>query len=202
MENLRQATIDTYNKSAKGLAKYFRGIGPRIKYIDIALELAGNPKNARVAEIGCGDGRDAKDIAKKAEFYVGFDISKELIKLAKNHVPGAKFEVADANDFEYPNDLDVVFAFASLLHLNPQEIKNTLEKVSAALRPGGIFYISSKHADEYKEVVKEDEFGTRLFYLYNPEIITELAGAKYIVKKYWYETIGHTKWFEIALQKQ
>jgi hypothetical protein len=37
--------------------------------------------------------------------------------------------------------------------------------------------------------------------LYNPEIISELAGDEFILKKYWYETIGHTKWFEVALQK-
>jgi SAM-dependent methyltransferase len=201
MEKLRQATIDTYNQSAEALAEYFRGIGPRVKYIDFALELAGNPKAARVAEIGCGDGRDAKDIASKVDYYVGFDVSDELIKLAKAHVPEAKFEEADANDFEYPDNLDVVFAFASILHLNPAELKETLEKVANALKPGGVFYISSKHAEQYKEEVKEDKFGTRLFYFYNPDIVADLAGDNYTVPKYWYENIGTTKWFEIALQK-
>jgi SAM-dependent methyltransferase len=202
MVNLRQATIDTYNQSAEALADYFRGKGPRVKYIDIALELAGNPKDAKVVEIGCGDGRDAKYIVSKVKYYVGFDISKELIRLAKEHVPGAKFEVADANNFDYPNNLNVVFAFASILHLDSEELKETLKKVSDALKTGGVFYISSKHAIQYKEQVKEDKFGTRLFYFYNPEIISELAGDKFIVKKYWYETIGHTKWFEVALQKK
>jgi SAM-dependent methyltransferase len=201
MVNLRQETIDTYNRSAEALAGYFRGIGPRVKYIDFALELAGNPKDPRVVEIGCGDGRDAQYIVSKVKYYVGFDISEELIKLAKEYVPGAKFEVADANSFEYPNNLNIVFAFASILHLNPNELKESLKKVSDALKTGGVFYISSKHAEQYKEQVKEDKYGTRLFYLYNPEIISELAGDEFILKKYWYETIGHTKWFEVALQK-
>jgi SAM-dependent methyltransferase len=202
MVNLRQVTIDTYNQSADALAEYFKGIGPRVKYVDIALELAGNPKNPRIVEIGCGDGRDASYITQKAGFYKGFDISEKLINIAKKDLPNTQFEVADAIDFNYPPDLDVVFAFASLLHLNPKEVKDTLSKVSSALKPGGIFYISSKYSDEYKEEVKNDKFGSRLFYFYNAKIITELAGDDFEAVKQWQEVIGKTDWFEIALQKR
>lgn len=201
MADLRQETIDTYNKSAKELAEYFRGIGPRVKYIDFAFELAGNPDNANVIEIGCGDGRDAKEIIKKTHSYIGFDISEELIKLAKKHVPTAEFVVADAVTFEYPEDLDIVFTFASLLHLNKEEVKMVFTKVNKALKPGGIFYISLKWSPRYRKTVKEDEHGKRLFYLYNAKIIKSLAGAGYKLEDTWREVRGHTDWFEIALRK-
>lgn len=136
-KNPRQETIDTYNRSAKELSKYFNGIGSRIKDIKLAFGLAGNPKNARVVEIGCGDGRDAKEIVKRAEWYEGFDISEELIKIARQAVPQAHFKVADAANYTFPAYLDVVFAFASLLHLNKTEVRAILDRVHKALNPGG-----------------------------------------------------------------
>jgi SAM-dependent methyltransferase len=201
MENLRQATIDTYDLSADALAEYFRGIGPRVKDIDLAFELAGNPKEARDLEIGCGDGRDAKDIINKASWYRGFDISSALINLAKTHVPNGNFEIADAAMYEYPENLDIVFAFASLLHLDKDEVQKVLNSVHTALNPGGIFYISLKERPEYAEEIKEDKFGKRLFYFYNPDIISALAGDGYEVVSTTHQQLSNTKWFEIALQK-
>jgi len=204
MIDWRQVTIDTYNQSAKELADYFRGIGARTKDIKLAIELAGNLENPKILEIGCGDGRDAKEIIEFTPNYTGIDISKELIKLARQHVPNGNFEVADAVSYQYPtNSLDVVFAFASLLHLNKEEVSQVLEKVHVALRPGGIFFISLKFAHEYKEEIKEDVYGKRMFYFYNPEIIIALAGSDYDVVSQGegFVTVGNTQWFEVALRK-
>ncbi len=201
MTDLRQETVDTYNKSAKELAEYFRGIGSRTDDIERGLKLAGNPKIPNILEIGCGDGRDAKEIVKLTSNYKGFDISEGLIKIARKHVPSADFEVADAISYKYPKNLDVVFAFASLLHLDKAEVRLVLDKVHGALKSNGIFYISLKYAAKYREETKEDQFGRRMFYFYKPEIIEGLAGNNYKTLKTWRETHGHTEWFEIALQK-
>lgn len=201
VENLRQMTIDTYNNSAAELAEYFRGIGPREKYIDIAFALADDPESPKVLEIGCGDGRDAKAIVSRTSNYTGVDISEELIKIARTHVPEGRFEVADAASYEFPEKLDIVFAFASLLHLNKSELRTVFTGLSKAVRPGGIVYISSKYHPEYTEEVKEDQYGKRLFYFYNPELMHELAGPSFEVAKAWREHHGHTDWFEMALRR-
>lgn len=200
-EQLRQRTIDTYNESAAELAEYFKGIGPRVKDIDRAFELAGNPEDARVVEIGCGDGRDAEDIFERAGWYQGFDVSEGMIDIAKKHVPGASFEVADALDYDYPENLDIVFAFASLLHLDRQEVSEVLKKVHNALRPGGIFYVSLKERPEYTEEIKDDQYGSRLFFFYNAALISDLAEGNYEVADTSGKKIGSTQWFEIALRK-
>lgn len=201
MTDLRQQTIDTYNKSAKRLAEYFSGIGARTEDIQRAFELNNNPEHARVLEIGCGDGRDAVEIIKRAGWYEGFDISKELIRIAESRQLDAKFTIADAVDFEYPTNLDVVFAFASLLHLDKAEVSAVLRKVHHVLKPGGIFYISLKYRDEYISEVKKDQYGERLFYFYTPELIQDLAGDAYETVFQDKKTIGRTAWFEIALRK-
>ena len=204
MVDWKQETVNTYNKSAKELAEYFRGIGSRTSDIDLAMKLAGKPKNASVLEIGCGDGRDAKEIVARTPNYTGFDISSALIKLAQAHVPGAHFEVADAITYQYGSEnFDVVFAFASLLHLSKDEVQDVLKKVHAALKPGGTFFISLKLAGTYLEQVKEDRFGTRMFYFYNPDIIEKLAGNRYEVAEQGggFVAAGNTEWFEMALRK-
>lgn len=201
MTDLRKQTIDTYNTSAKELAEYFRGIGPREKYIEKAFQAAGNPLNARVVEIGCGDGRDAKVIAERAGWYEGSDVSSELIKLAKDYVPDASFVVADAVTYVFPEKINVIFAFASILHLDRKELATVLRNAYVALVPGGIFYISSKWAEAYKKDVKRDQYGARLFHFYNADIVEKLAEPSYMMVETWREVHGHTEWFELILQK-
>lgn len=198
----RQQTVDTYNKSAAALAEYFRGIGPRVKYIDLAFRLAGNPDNAKVLEIGCGDGRDAKAIFERTTNYTGFDISERLIALAQSNVPGAHFEVADAATYQMPHKLDVIFAFASLLHLSKEEVADVLMRAHNALRLGGIFYISVKYRATYESEVITDQYGQRLFYFYSPELIAQLAGPGYEVVASSREAHGKTEWVETALRKK
>lgn len=202
MSDLRQETVNTYNRSAESLAEYFRGIGPRTEDIDIAFRLAGNPSRARVLEIGCGDGRDAKAIAARSGWYYGIDIAEAFVDMARQQVPDGTFEVADAVTFEYPAHLNIVFAFASLLHLDKTEVQTVCQKVHTALRPGGIFYISLKERPEYAEEIKQDEYGSRLFYFYNAGIIKELAGEGFQTASLSRKTIGSTDWFEVALQKR
>lgn len=202
LKNYRQITVETYDKSALALAEYFKGIGSRVDDIEKALELAGNPSSPRIVEIGCGDGRDAKEIIKRTSNYVGFDISEGMINIAREYVPNAHFEVSDAVSYNYPDKTNIVYAFASLLHLDKNEISEVLNKVHESLKSNGIFYISSKYMPEYSEKIKSDQYGERLFYFYNPELIKDIAGDGYESVYETRQTLGSTEWFEIALRKK
>lgn len=199
--NWYKQNIATYDKSAKQLAEYFKGIGPRVKDIKYALELAGNPKNARVIEIGCGDGRDAKEIVKLVDWYEGIDPSAGLLEIAKKDLPNANFVAADALTYIYPKDIDVVYAFASLLHVNKEDLLMVFDKVFKSLKKDGIFYISLKEREEYTEEIKKDKFGERMFYFYNADIIKKIALDKFSSIYENSQIHGDTKWFTIALKK-
>lgn len=196
-------TLDTYNSSAPQLAEYFRGIGPRIKYIDRALDLAQkNDGSADILEIGCGDGRDASAIVKKTRSYRGIDYSASMIDIAKHAVPNGEFMVADMSDYQYPEEAyDVVFAFASVLHLDRIALGGLMVSVAKALRPNGIFYISTKYRPTYQGEWKEDEFGRRLFYFYNQEEIRGLSSGLFDVVFEEIEQIKGNPWVETALRK-
>lgn len=205
MTDWRQATIDTYNKSAVEMAEYFAGIGSRTDDIDKAIELAGSPEQPVILEIGCGDGRDAAEIVKRTTNYLGFDIAESFINLARNKVPAGRFELGDAVTFEYArSQWDIVFAFASLLHLNREENRDVFRSVNASLKPGGVFFVSLKYAPEYTEKLKEDKFGTRLFYFYSPQSIMELAGNSFeaVWQSKGFITGKDTEWIEMAFRKK
>ncbi len=201
MEN--NETLNTYNKSAKQLAKYFSGIGSRVKYIDRALELAGKSDgSASVLELGCGDGRDAIDIIKRCGKYTGIDYSVGLIGIAKKVLPAADFRVVDMQNYDYPaHAYDVIFSFASILHLDKESVRQLFVDASRSLKVGGIFYISTKYAEKYKKEWKEDEHGKRLFYFYTPKLLTSLTGDRYEVAESEINVIHNRKWVEMALRR-
>lgn len=200
--NWQHKTIATYDQSAEQLAAYFSGIGSRVNDIERALVLAGNPDQARVIEIGCGDGRDAAEIVKRTQWYEGVDPSEGLLTIARQKVPGASFVKADALSYLYPENIDVVYAFASLLHVNQTDMPTVFQKIHQSLRPGGVAFISLKERPEYVEEVKADEYGERMFYYYNPALLTQLAGTGFVSILEDHQRMGHTDWFTIALQKQ
>ncbi len=201
MEN--NETLKTYNKSAKQLAKYFSGIGSRIKYIEQALELAGKSDgSASVLELGCGDGRDAVDIIKRSGKYTGIDYSSGLIGIAKKVLPATDFRVVDMQNYDYPaHAYDVIFSFASVLHLDKESVAQLFVDASRSLKVGGIFYISTKYAEKYKKEWKEDDHGKRLSYFYTPKLLATLAGSRYEVVESYINTIHNRKWVEIALRR-
>jgi len=185
MNKQRQTTIETYEWAAPELAEYFKNIGPRTEDINLVFDLLGDVKDPQIVEIGCGDGRDAQEIIARTQ-----------------KIPKGRFLVADAVDFEFPPNTDAIFAFASLLHLDKDEVGQVFAHAHSALKSGGLFYVSVKYKPEYTAEVKTDQFGERLFYFYNDELLINLAGEDYSVVKNWHKILSDTEWLELILQKR
>ena len=197
-------TLESYDRSAQQLAEYFSGIGPRVDDINRAIELWGRNDNPNVIELGCGDGRDAEVIATKASGYLGIDYSKELVRLAEDrNIKCARFLVSDLTNFEYTGlqKPDIIFAFASLLHLSLEQNSDLLTKSYSALSDGGVVYISLKYAETYHTHTQIDQYGERLFYYYHPDEITKVAGSCFEEVYRDFQQIGSTKWFTLALRR-
>ncbi len=190
-----------YDNSTEQLSAYYDDIGPREGDIGLAFALAGNPENAVVLEIGCGNGRDAAVIVQRTPYYTGIDTSQNMIAKAQARLPDAHFVHADAVTYDYPATYDIVFAFAPLRHLRLGQVTTVLQKVYDALRPGGILYISSNFGSEYKQVNRSHPHGVKQLYLYNPDIILECAPTGFQMVKELRDSVNGEAWFEIALKK-
>ena len=183
--NAVSETIRVYDEAAPTLARHMSSIGSRIPHIERAFELAGHPEHPNVIEIGCGDGRDARDIVPRSGTYTGFDPSVGLITLARERDLGrAEFYVDSALTFDYAYDVNVIFAFASLLHLDRTELRAVFERVADALTPEGVLYITLKQSAAYERRVYNDDFelpdgthvvGHRVFYYYSADDVLGIA---------------------------
>lgn len=194
-------TIATYDGSAAQYAKKFNGIGSRVEDIERGLLLAGKPIGARVLEIGCGNGRDAQKIIKRAGYYVGIDPSEGLLSFARQNTPDAEFVTSDALSFDYPKQLDVAFAFASLLHVDRHGMRQVFRKLSSSLRDGAIAYISLKEREAYGQEVLHDDTGDRLFFYYDTPTVIETAGSDFKPVYDDHQELNGTSWLTLALRK-
>jgi SAM-dependent methyltransferase len=199
---MRQETQNTYNQSADELSRHYDEIGSRDGDIDLAFTLAGNPNRADVLELGCGNGRDARSILDRTPNYTGVDSSEKMIAIARAKLPQATFKLADVRDYQYGGPYNIVFAFALFRHLDLDEVTKVLKRVADALKPGGIFYISSMYGEAYQSVPRNDTYGTREMYLYNPRIILKHCSPKLKNIEEIYDTIDSREWFELVLRKQ
>jgi SAM-dependent methyltransferase len=199
---LHPETVATYDESAEALAEYFKGIGPRVEHINRALELVEmTDGTARVVEVGCGDGRDAVEIVTRVASYIGFDPSKGMLRLARNRLPDTTFVKADSLSFEYPTGLDVIFAFASLIHSDVDTNRAVFNIFSRALRIGGIAMVNVRERDEYEVVEQTDQFGTRVYHYYNSKILRDIAGSAFVPVFEDHKQIGSNTWLTMAFQK-
>lgn len=131
------------------------------------------------------------------------DLSESFVRIAKEKCPGGQFEVADLETYDFPAGLDAVVAFASLLHSDRDRVADVLARAHKALSPGGIVYLSLKEG-EYPEVgfTRTDEFGTRTYYFYTPDLIRELAGPGFEAVHEGRQTLHGQDWFTLALRKR
>lgn len=194
--------IKAYDDGAAVYSNSLEKYGPRINDIDLGLKLAGASDNARIVEIGCGSGRDAQYIVEKCSWYQGFDPSTGLLNIAKKRMPDADFVIADALSYEYPKNIDVIFAFNSLLHINRDNLRVVFEKVAQSLRPAGVILFTIKERSQYAEESKIDERGLeRMFYFYNSDIIKSLCGESLSMIFESRKNLNDTDWLTLALKK-
>jgi SAM-dependent methyltransferase len=101
------------------------------------------PSNCHnVLEIGCGTGGFARRLAERSEHVLAFDLSPEMIRIAREqsaHFPNIEFELDDVLHRPLPvESFDCIASIATLHHLPLMDI---LSKMKAALKPGGMLLI-------------------------------------------------------------
>lgn len=101
------------------------------------------PENGKILDIGCGSGRDSLHFKNKGYSITAIEPSEELANLASTYI---KQEVLclKAQNIDFNKTFDGVWCMASLLHLKPEDLKETLVKISKSLVENGKFYASFK----------------------------------------------------------
>lgn len=93
-----------------------------------------------VVEIGCGDLRIGRFMAKECKNYIGMDISPFVLEAAQDkaieyNVDNAKFILSD--EFDEGNVADFLYCFQVIQH-NPYEMQiEIINKIKKCLKPNG-----------------------------------------------------------------
>jgi len=110
----------------------------RRKPVKTAEILANKWMPGKILDIGCGNGRNLLPFLNRGFDCFGIDSSKELIKLAKERITGAKLIVANAAKLPFPDkSFDYAICLAVLHHLKPAQHKKAVSEIHRVLKPGG-----------------------------------------------------------------
>jgi SAM-dependent methyltransferase len=106
----------------------------------------------KVLEIGCGLGTDGAQFAQAGADYTGVDLTEAAVGLARRRFElfslSGKFQVADAENLDFPDEsFDVVYSHG-VLHHTPDTVKSVAE-VHRVLKPGGRAVVMLYHRNSY-----------------------------------------------------
>ena len=109
---------------------------PRHAWLEELLAVL--PADARVVELGCGNGtRETRALAQRAHL-TGVDLSDEQLRRARDRVPAAEFVHGDLTTIEFDaGSLDAVAAFYVLNHVPRESLPGLFQRIHGWLRPGG-----------------------------------------------------------------
>lgn len=101
---------------------------------------------ARVLDAGCGSGRDALAFAQAGFEVDAFDASPEMVALARAHT-GLDVACHTFDDVTALERYDGIWACASLVHLDDEGLLRALTRLMAALKVGGVIFMSLKKGE-------------------------------------------------------
>jgi SAM-dependent methyltransferase len=103
------------------------------------------PSDARVLDLGCGNGAKLARLAGRFEL-VAVDLSEGQLRLARANLPGATLVKADFTQLALAaGPFDAVTAFYSVMHVPRDEHRALFGRIARWLRPGGLFLASLSH---------------------------------------------------------
>ena len=95
--------------------------------------------NINALDVGCGaGGRFIHHLKDKGASVTGIDISKEMLKLAKNNHPDEQFILADICTWQTKQKFDFIYAWDSIFHLPLKMQKPVLNKLCSLLNKEGV----------------------------------------------------------------
>jgi SAM-dependent methyltransferase len=104
-------------------------------------------RGGRVADLGCGPGRDAAHFLAAGLEVVGVDASREMaLRVRRNGIPVAQADIRDVP--LRPDCLDGIWSAASLLHVPRGDVARTLRSWWQLLRAEGVLGLSTSLGDD------------------------------------------------------
>lgn len=101
------------------------------------------PEGGRILDVGCGAGDPiARYFSSRGHRVTGIDVASAMLEIARARFPLGDWRLADMCRMELGELFDGAIAWDSFFHLTPERQRTALSRISAHLRPGGVFLAS------------------------------------------------------------
>jgi SAM-dependent methyltransferase len=112
-------------------------------YADSFFDLLPQPRG-QTLELGCGEGRVVRDLARRGHDTIGLELSETLVRHAAAADPGGHYIRGDARSLPFADaSIDVVVAFNSLMDIEDMQV--AVREAARVLRRDGRFCFSVTH---------------------------------------------------------
>lgn len=118
--------------------------------------LACVPDGGSILDAGCGSGRDTKTFKLRGYKVSAFDRSEAMVRHATAYAE-VEVRLGTFQDICDEAFYDGIWCCASLLHVPMVEFPDVLQRLTRALKPSGVLYMSYKYGEGERKV------GQRLF---------------------------------------
>lgn len=116
------------------------------------VRLWASSTSGRVLDVGCGPGQWTGFLHECGCDVVGVDPVTEFVEHARAHHPHLDVAQGDLESLELPAaSIGAVFAWYSLIHLDPAAVRRTLTELGRVIAPGGGVLIGHFAADTVVE---------------------------------------------------
>jgi trans-aconitate methyltransferase len=136
--------IDSFNKHAALYNEQFGGLSLYNDTYELFSTLIPD-RHSHVLDLGCGPGNITQYLLRKRpELNItGIDLAPNMIEIAKQNNPRAKFEVMDCRAVSTLNrKFDAIVSGFTIPYLDREETEKLLSDCAALLNPEGVFYFS------------------------------------------------------------
>ena len=191
-------TLSHYNQNAQA---FWSGTKDHDVTQNYAAFLAPFPKDKTldILDLGCGPGRDVGYFKSLGHRPVGLDGSEAFCEMARAYT-GCLILKQQFLSLELPRHaFDGIFANASLFHVPSQQLPRVLADLYAALKPGGILFLSNPRGND--EGWSGQRYGHYMQFE-TSRLFLETAG--FAVLDYYYRPLGKPNheqpWLAIVAQ--
>lgn len=146
----KKSIAKSYNKIAREYTKQ-HGYDEQLSIPSLKKFLKYLPKSAMVLDVGCGGGQDSKFLFDNGCVTSGIDVSREMIKLARQFAPKIKFEIADVMRLPAIKKYDGIWCCRVFHHISIDEQNKFLKKLRSLLKKDGVLYLTSVVSDTRKD---------------------------------------------------
>ncbi len=108
----------------------------------VMLRVCGDVHGARVADIGCGEGRFARMLAKRGASVIGIDPTRGLIRVASRKAGSPRYVLARAEEIPLVSgETDLVVTYVTLVDI--EGYREAIAEMARILRPQGRLVVAN-----------------------------------------------------------